>query len=328
MLNEKGERRMKIGYRTLKTAVGASLAVLLAQWMGLQFPSSAGILTILCIQPTKKRSLRNAYARFAACLLSLLFGAVFFETVGYHPFSIFLLILFFIPLLVWLKIQEGFVSSSVIVFHLYTVKSFSLAFLQNELLIITLGVGMALIMNAYMPSLENDLLRYREKVEANFKRILKELATYLRNPDSIWDGQEIIETEDLLNEAKSLSIKKAENHLFTNKDEHYRYFQMREDQFRLLERLVPLVSTLPHTVSQGEKIADFLNELSDHVHSGNTAYIFLDKLNQMRTEFETTDLPKTRTEFETRATLFYFVSEMERYLLIKHRFGRDAKDSD
>ena len=45
----------KIGYRTLKTALGTTLAIVLAQILGLENFASAGIITILCIKATKKK---------------------------------------------------------------------------------------------------------------------------------------------------------------------------------------------------------------------------------------------------------------------------------
>lgn len=44
----------KIGYRTIKTALGATLAIIIAQMLSLEYFSAAGIITILCIQVTKK----------------------------------------------------------------------------------------------------------------------------------------------------------------------------------------------------------------------------------------------------------------------------------
>ncbi len=52
----------KIGYRTLKTALGTALAIYLAQLLHLQNFASAGIITILCIQITQKRSLQASWA--------------------------------------------------------------------------------------------------------------------------------------------------------------------------------------------------------------------------------------------------------------------------
>ena len=46
----------KIGYRTVKTALGTTLAIVLAQLLGLDNFPSAGIITIFCIKATKKKS--------------------------------------------------------------------------------------------------------------------------------------------------------------------------------------------------------------------------------------------------------------------------------
>ena len=54
-------RKFSIGYRTLKTAIGAAIAIAVAQFFDLQFYTAAGILTILSVQPTKKKSLHAVY---------------------------------------------------------------------------------------------------------------------------------------------------------------------------------------------------------------------------------------------------------------------------
>ena len=71
--------KFRIGYRTIKTAVGATLAILIAQSLGLENYASAGILTILCIKVTKKKSLRASWDRILACLIGMVFSFVFFE---------------------------------------------------------------------------------------------------------------------------------------------------------------------------------------------------------------------------------------------------------
>ena len=81
----------KIGYRTAKTALGTTLAIMLAQFLGLDNYTSAGIITILCIQVTKKKSLKSSWARFLACLIAMIFSFVFFEGIAYHPLVIGLL---------------------------------------------------------------------------------------------------------------------------------------------------------------------------------------------------------------------------------------------
>ena len=95
---------------------------------------------------------------------------------------------------------------------------------------------------------------------------------------------------------------------------------MREKQFEIIERVLPIVTSLNINVEQSKMIADFLEELSSNIHPGNTAYLYLKKLYDMKVMFEGMDLPRTREEFEVRAALYQFVREMEQYLLIKSSY--------
>lgn len=310
----------RIGYRTLKTSIGTPISILLAQIFQLQNFVSAGILTILCIQVTKKRSLISSWARFAACVIAMGFSFVFFEGIGYHVFSIGLLLVFFIPTLVMLKIQEGVVTSSVIILHFYTKGNITLPFVINEFGIIVIGIGVALLMNLYMPSVDRELKGYQSELERLFKRIFQQIAIYLREGDSQWDGREITEAAEIIDKAKGLSLRNVENQLLRNEDYYYRYFRMREKQFEIIERLLPIVTSLSKEVKQGKMLADFMEELSVGVHPGNTAHIYLNRLNELMESYRNMQLPKTREEFEIRASLYNFVNEMEQYLIIKRYF--------
>ncbi|WP_071395689.1 aromatic acid exporter family protein [Bacillus tuaregi] len=314
--------RFRIGYRTIKSAVGATVSIMLAQYLGFENFVSAGIITILCIQITKKKSLRASWDRILACIIAIMFSSVFFEVIAYHPFVIGILLLFFIPTVVMLKASEGIVSSTVIILHFFAAGDVTLTFIFNELAIIFIGVGVALFANLYMPSLDTQIEEYQERIEANFRSIFLEISKYLRVGDSNWDGKEITETIDLINHAKKLSFRVMENQFIHNEEDdlYYTYFKIREKQFEIIERVLPIVTSISHTVEQGKMIADFIEEMAGHIHPGNTANFFLDKLEEMHKAFENMELPKTRKEFEVRAALLYFVKEMEQYLLIKRDF--------
>ncbi len=316
--------KVKIGYRTLKTAIGTGVAITIAQLFSLDNYVSAGILTILCIKPTTKRSFRSSWERFLACLLGIVFSAVFFEGIGYTPFSISLLLLFFIPVVVAIKATEGVITSSVIILHIYNFNQVSWGIVWNEVAIIVIGIGVALLFNLYMPSLEKDLLNIRKQIEEKFSVILMEYAVYLREGESNWDGKEIIEVGDLLQYAKNLALKDIENHMLRDDDKYYVYFKMREKQFAILERVLPIISSLDQTYIHGRTMADFMEKLSSSVKPQNTANVFLEELETMREEFRNSPLPADREEFETRSALLYFLNEVEQYLLLKRYFKPGA----
>ncbi|WP_059171058.1 aromatic acid exporter family protein [Bacillus sp. FJAT-27445] len=312
--------KYRIGYRTAKTAIGTAASIIIAQQLGAHNFASAAILTILCIKPTKRKSLRAAWDRFLACLLAMPFSALFFEAIAYHPLVIGLMLIFFIPTIVMLKARDGVVTSSVIILHIYSEGHITKGIILNELIVILVGIGVALLMNLYMPSLEKKLDEYGSRIEDNFRKIFMEMAKYLRTNESSWDGKEISETAKLLNEAKSLAFRDVENHLLREESLYYHYFTMRKKQFEIIERILPISATLTHTVEQGRMMADFIEELCENIHPGNTAYIYLDKLRHLNKEFERMALPKTRKEFEARAALVQMVNELEDYLLIKSSF--------
>lgn len=310
----------KIGYRTLKTAIGVSVAIALAQAFDLTFYASAGIITILCIQKTRRQSLRISWQRFLACSIGILYGAIFFESFGYHPLTIALLLLAFIPTVVYLKAQEGIATSSVIILHLYILREVSTSIIINEFGIIIIGVGIALLMNVYMPSVEKKLKKIQLDIEKNFKEIFLQFAIFLKEGESNWDGKEITETATLLSEGKGIALQNIENHLLRYEDNYYHYFKMREKQFEIIERVMLLISSLDQTVLQGRKIATFLEELSKGVIPEKSPIDFLQKLNELQEEFKEMDLPINRQEFEIRSSLYSFVKEIEQYLIIKRHF--------
>ncbi|MCM3744584.1 aromatic acid exporter family protein [Sporosarcina luteola] len=315
-----------MGYRTIKTAIGAGLAIWIASLFDLEFSSFAAIIVIMCIEKTKKRTLHSIRKKFFASLLSLLLGSICFELLGYHPFVLTLFILFFVPLLVKARIQEGFVTSIVVLLHIYTVKEANLEILLNELFIILIGIGIALLVNSIMPSFTNEIKKYRTEIEHKFSVILYQFSLLLKDSEHKWDGKEVSDVENILNEAKNIAIQDVENHLLRRENKHYYYLEMREDQLEILKQMVGIISIVSSSaldVKQRGMLADIFLNISQHVDSGDTT-IALKLVEEYEESIRETELPKTREEFEIRANLFYLNFEIKNYLIIKKNiFKRD-----
>ena len=311
-----------MGYRTIKTAVGAGLAIWIASLLDLEFATFAAIIVIMCIEKTKKKTLITMKEKFFASILSLFLGALLFEILGYYPIVFALFILLFVPILVKVGIQGGFVTSMVVVLHAYTVENANWAMFLNELYIIFIGMGIALLVNSFMPNFKQDIETFKKEIEQKFEIILFEFSAHLRDSMRNWDGKEIIEVEDLINQSKSIAIQDVENHLLRKQNSDYYYLEMREDQLELLKHMVKIVaifSTASQHVKQKEMFAEFLENLSQNVHSGDTTDISLNELKELKASIRKTELPKTRDEFEVRANLFYLIFEIENYLNIKKK---------
>lgn len=313
-------KKFSIGYRTLKTALGASIAIAVAQYFDLQFFSAAGILTILCVQPTKKKSVHAVYTRVVASFVGIILAYLFFEIFGYQPVVLGLMLLLFIPTLVSFKVSAGFVSSAVIIMHIYSVADFTLELLYNELALMAIGYSVGLLVNMYMPDIQPELNYYRQKIEALYKKIFSEIAKYLKEGDTLWDGKELVEAVEVLNKAKALAFHDVENHLTRKANLFYLYFDMREKQLEIIERVLPKITALPVIVQQAELISVFMEDLSENIHSGNTASHYREKLEEVKVEFAKMPLPDDHRTFLAMAALYQFIEEMDAYLAIKQSF--------
>lgn len=313
-------KKFSIGYRTLKTAIGAAVAIAIAQYFDLQFFTAAGILTILSIQPTKRKSLHAVYTRIVSTFIGIAYAFIFFEIFGYSPVVLGIVMLLFIPTIVSLRVVEGFISSSVIMMHIYLTANFTVDLLINEFYLMAIGYGVGLVVNMYMPDIQQGLYIHREKMESLLKKILAEIAGYLRDGDTLWDGHELIEAAKVVEAGKALAFQDVENHVTRKENTFYLYFDMRERQLEIIERVLPKITTLPVMTEQATLIAAFMEDLSEHVHSGNTASRFLEKLDKVKEEFAKMPLPNDYETFLAMAALYQFIEEMDEYLVIKQSF--------
>lgn len=305
---------MKIGFRTIKTAIGVSISVLLAQTLNLQYFSAAGILTLLCIQKSRKKSAQAAISRFFACMSGLLFSSVLFQAIGYHPYTFLVLLLFFIPFCVRFRIHEGIASSSVIVMHVYMHRKLEASFFLNEFLVVVIGLGVALLINWYMPSIDKELNRLKEEVDRLIAAILKQVAVYLKEGSTDWDGKELLQLSNVLQKAKGLALWDAENKPLRKENSYYYYFENKREQYEILERMLPSISRNSPQMEQSRRIGDFVELLSDNLHNRDNAANYREILRGIREYHKLLPLPETRDEFENRANLYALANELERFI--------------
>ncbi|GEL77396.1 aromatic acid exporter family protein [Tenuibacillus multivorans] len=312
----------RIGSRTIKTAIGAPISIFIAQLIGLDNFISAAILTILCIKVTRRKSILNAWYRFAACIIGIAVSGIVFETLGYMPIAVGIVLIIFIPITVKLKITEGVVTSSVIILHVYGSNQITLDLIINEIVLLIVGLGVALILNLYMPSLESNLEDVQKEVEKNFSIILKEIGHFLKTGDHSWTGAELTKVAQLLDQANELASRDVENHLLRSHHPYHHYFHMRQKQFEILERMLPLISRIQASRDEYEYIGELFEDLSENVQPKNTAVKYLEELNQIRQQFNKEELPTERIAFEERANLYMLLNEIEQYLILKRSYKK------
>lgn len=304
-----------MGIRVIKTAIACVVAIYIARWIGVNNPLSAGLLAILGVDVTLRRSLLSVSARFLASVLGLLFASLIFWLAGFTPIALGVFILVTYPVLGKVKLKDGIITGSVVVFHIFTAEDISLHAILNEITLLLIGLGTAVVVNAlYMPRFEKEMLMIKDRVEAAFSAIFAEFSASLRDSRHEWSGGELIIAGNLLEKGNHLAEKTDENSLFGRVDEWPVYFAMRAQQLDSIQRMLGLVSQVYQTIPQGEIVADVFGQLSGDVKNEFYTGIAEEKLLAMERQFKQMPLPATRDEFEVRSSLLQLCIEVKQFL--------------
>ncbi|MGC7686700.1 aromatic acid exporter family protein [Staphylococcus epidermidis] len=310
----------KIGFRTVKTAVGMTLGVIICKLLGLDNYASSAILVVLCIKHTKMHSVQAILSRLVSCLLILFLGSAIFSLLGQHAFVLGLIVLLFIPLTVVLNVQEGVITSCVILLHVFNAKAINGHLILNEIMLLKVGLGIAFLMNLMMPSLDKKLNHFKQDIENQ----ITEIFNIFSQACSMHNDHLNIKFDSLLlniKKAKSLAFRDVKNHFVRNENSFYHYFDMREEQVELLKRMTSLLEKINTDDPILEKISQLMYEIGSNVNSNDYTALRLHSLYEIRLSLDDLPLPTTHKTLNSRAHIIQILNELEEYLNIKSQFG-------
>ena len=310
----------KIGFRTVKTAVGMTLGVIICKLLGLDNYASSAILVVLCIKHTKMHSVQAILSRLVSCLLILFLGSAIFSLLGQHAFVLGLIVLLFIPLTVVLNVQEGVITSCVILLHVFNAKAINGHLILNEIMLLIVGLGIAFLMNLMMPSLDKKLNHFKQDIENQ----ITEIFNIFSQACSMHNDHLNIKFDSLLlniKKAKSLAFRDVKNHFVRNENSFYHYFDMREEQVELLKRMTSLLERINTDDPILEKISQLMYEIGSNVNSNDYTALRLHSLYEIRLSLDDLPLPTTHKTLNSRAHIIQILNELEEYLNIKSEFG-------
>ena len=252
-----------------------------------------------------------AWRRLLACLIGMGLAILIFEGCAYTPVAVGLLLFIYVPLMAKFGLQDGIVPGFVIVMQLYMSYSITQELLINQLCIVLIGILVALLFNLYMPSVEGELQKISQELNHNFEMIFLQFSRFIRKRERVWNDEYIIRTKKLLETGIDLARRSEENSFFKRESFYLTHFTKRQQQFQLVERMVPLIINLPTAFEQNDMIADLVEEFAANLKESNQ---MLEKFHALRHKFESMDLPKTREEFETRAALLILLNKIEQFI--------------
>lgn len=312
---------MKIGMRTIKTAIAAGLSMALANSLSLLYAPAAGIIAILSVGNTKKNSLNTALGRLISLAIATGISFLVFHLLGFNAFAFGIFVLLFIPVAVKLKLTDGIVVNSVLVTHYLIEKSFHGQLILNEFLLMGIGIGFALLFNAYMPDMEKNLREDQVKIEKSFKNLLKEMGETLNKDQQFPLRSTCQELTEFIRVGQQNAVTHKENHWLKERVYFEEYFSMRRSQARLLQDMIRLSENF---WVEEELIEDFRKLLfftAENFSEQNDGSENLKRIDDLYQDYRKKSLPKNRDEFENRALLFQFLQTFKNFIEIKAEFS-------
>ncbi|WP_304948499.1 aromatic acid exporter family protein [Streptococcus sinensis] len=311
---------MSLLQRTIKLTLATCLAAWLADFLGLTYSTSAGIIAILSVTDTRRSTAKLAGNRFLSTLLALAIGSLAFHFLGFHLGALAIYIAIYVPLAFRLGWEIGITPSTVLVTHLLLEKSTSWSLLGNELALFLIGTSFALLANLYMPSRQQEINSYHEQVKEQLKKILLRFEYFLKSGDGRNDATLIKELDDILQEALQLVYLDHSNHLFHQTNYHIHYFEMRQAQNRILEDMAGNINNCQLAASESLILARLFSKTAQQLSQENPAHELVEEIETCLAVFRERPLPKTRQEFETRAMLLQLLRDLETFIKIKVEF--------
>lgn len=319
---------MSISLRTIKLIFATVLAVYLATALGLSYATAAGIIAILSILDTRKSSFKMARNRFYSTLLALTVATATFSLLSFEIWTLSIYLAIYVPLAYRFRWEAGIAPATVLVTHLMLETNLSPAFLGNELALFLIGAGSALISNIYMPSQDQQIQAYHVQVEDLLKQILLRFEAFLLQGDGRNEAELINQLDQTLEEALKAVYLDRHNQVFHRTNYQVHYFEMRAAQSKILRTMAKTINKCFLESRENIILASLFERTAQQLSRENSAQDLLLDIELFHAMFRERPLPQTREEFETRATLFQLLHDMEHFIQLKVDFYQAYKENE
>jgi len=308
--------------RDIKLSLGAMTGILIAHFLGLNSPLTAGIIVLLSLRKTKRSSVDIAFVRIKSVMLALVLASSIFLFFGFtvYAFSGFLFV--YIPLILKLKLEDGLIIGSVLSTHLVNASTIDFGILFNTTALFVIGVSVAILFNLYMPDMTKKIVKNQRYIEDRFREILLIIAAVLRG-DKDFDHSIFIEIEQFIDDALLRAQTNDDNYLFTDMSYDARYIRMRKLQFYILKRMFDLGCKIDMDLIQADLMVGLTEDFAHSLSEFNTGEEMLERLESVSAACKDGPLPKSRSEFENRAILFQYLNELRHMVELKREFSSE-----
>ena len=322
-------KRSRMFMRAIKIGVGSAAAIMIAEFLHLEYASSAGIVALLTITTTKWETVRLAWSRVVSFGVSVCMAFILFQVFGTNWVT-YGLFMFCISAVSFLTGWESAISVNAVTgSQILMTGDFSIHFILNEFLIVVIGISVAIVLN-----LISDYQRQQQVIindmrytENEMRRTMGEIARYMLNDEQkteVWN--ELIALEGYL----ALATDRAwnyQNDTFVSHPEYYiNYFEMRSKQTNTLHTLHYQVKILKNHPDHAAIAADILVYIQGNIREMNDPDEQIASVKAAYRLLMAQPIPESREDFEGQAVLYHILMDTEEFLVYEKRFVSSLDD--
>ncbi len=320
-------KRFHIGGRILKSTLAVTLAIFFAQQVGLgDRVSLAALVALLTVQKTFYHSLKQSLATLGSVLIGGLLGTALGFTFGVTPFAYGVAVLIGILLCTKLRWYDQTILTTLTAIG--TIFSGAASLGVHSLLQITtalMGGVFALVINyVFNPNYREELVRRILQIEEDLSRlvdfIIKELQD-LGCSDEEFKKQVSCLKKKIEEGFEIAGLIRGEPRFISRKapsDHYYQALQIFNIQLYRLEEMHMLAQTMPVEMPQASRLVRLLRIVQKiqyrKLRGKKTRYARVEyAMDNLEKMFTVLEMPCSREEFVSRASLFHMLEELKRY---------------
>lgn len=308
--------------KIFKIAFGAALAIIIANFLELEYSTAAGIITLLTIQDTTRETIYISLKRVAAFCIATLLSFCLFNLIGYHAISFGLFLLVFVWICYTFRLQDAIAMNAVLSTHYLVSYHMPLSLIGNEFLLLFIGAGIGTLLNLFMPDKVKHIRNTQAVLESDLREVLSRMSeNLLKGSKENYTGECFQILESHIESGLKHAYDNMNNSLTGDTKYFIDYMQMRKQQCQVLRNIYQKIKTLDYVPEQAKDIADFIDHIGISLEETNNAAALLLECKTLFQKFQASDLPSTRQEFESRAVLYMLLKDFEYFLQIKQDFA-------
>lgn len=308
----------------IKFSCASVTAILIASVLGMDFPVSAGIVTILTIQPTKKETVKTAFGRLMAFGFSLVLAYMLFGIMGYTMAAFLIYLAIYVLICLPCGWQNALTISPVLVSHFLESGVMNFHTVSNEVVIFAIGVGVGLTANLHLRKRKSYIEELKTFADDKIKEILIRTAErILKHDEEYHNDNWFFDLKAHIRHARNVAEENYNNQVLKNDIYDIEYIRMRDKQCWVLYEMYKSVRHIETTPITAKHISDFLKyvaEVYPTVNTGDDGRRLMEKFRELDSEMKSLPLPNERKEFEDRARLFGLLRLIEEFIQIKIYF--------